>query len=92
MKKSYLVLHTAVVLAGFTGVFGKLISLNEVLLVWYRLFFSVIWLFFIVRLLKISTDIPLREKLNIAKVGLFYRMDRDVTFPPGQAVSGMQRF
>ncbi|GAA4436305.1 hypothetical protein GCM10023091_14050 [Ravibacter arvi] len=35
MKKSYLVLHTAVVLAGFTGVFGKLISLNEALLVWY---------------------------------------------------------
>jgi len=27
------------VLAGFTGVFGKLITLNEGLLVWYRLFF-----------------------------------------------------
>ncbi|HTG67540.1 MAG TPA: hypothetical protein VL859_14300 [Flavobacterium sp.] len=40
MKKSYLLLHSAVILAGFTGVFGKLISLNEGLLVWYRLFFS----------------------------------------------------
>lgn len=27
MKKSYLLLHSAVILAGFTGVFGKLIFL-----------------------------------------------------------------
>lgn len=71
MKKSYLVLHLAVVLAGFTGVFGKLISLNEGLLVWYRVLFSAIWLFFIVKLLRINTDITRREKLGIAKIGLF---------------------
>ncbi|REA58081.1 EamA family transporter [Dyadobacter luteus] len=70
MKKSYLVLHTAVILAGFTGVFGKLISLNEGLLVWYRVLFSAIWLFMILKLLKVHADFPLRDKLNIAKVGL----------------------
>ncbi|GAB3507797.1 DMT family transporter [Spirosoma knui] len=71
MKKSYLVLHVAVILAGFTGVFGKLISLNEGLLVWYRVFFSAIWLFLILKLFKESTRISLREKFDIAKVGLF---------------------
>lgn len=70
MKKSYLVLHLAVILAGFTGVFGKLISLNEGLLVWYRVFFSFIWLFFILKLFKVSKAIPVREKYDIAKVGL----------------------
>ena len=70
MRKSYLLLHLAVVLAGFTGIFGKLISLNEGLLVWYRVFFSFIWLFFIVKLVKVSTAIPVREKFDIAKIGM----------------------
>ncbi|WP_229598816.1 DMT family transporter [Runella limosa] len=70
MKKSYLLLHTAVVFAGFTGIFGKLISLNEGLLTWYRVLFSTIFLFIILKLFKINTRISLKEKLNIAKVGL----------------------
>jgi len=70
MKKSYLLLHIAVVIAGFTGIFGKLISLNEGLLVWYRVFFSFIWLFFILKLFRGKTAIPLRNKFNIAKVGM----------------------
>lgn len=40
MKKALLYLHLAVFLAGFTGVLGRLISLNESLLVWYRLLFT----------------------------------------------------
>jgi drug/metabolite transporter (DMT)-like permease len=46
MKKAFLQLHIAVLLAGLTGVLGRLITLNEGLLVWYRLFFTVIvlWL------------------------------------------------
>ncbi len=70
MKKSYLLLHIAVLLAGFTGIFGKLISLNEGLLVWYRVFFSFIWLFFILQLFRVSTAITAREKFNIARVGM----------------------
>ncbi|GAA4447374.1 DMT family transporter [Nibrella saemangeumensis] len=71
MKKSYLVLHIAVILAGFTGVFGKLISLNEGLLVWYRVFFSAVWLFFILKLVNVNTLIDRQEKVDVAKVGLF---------------------
>lgn len=40
MNNSFLKLHVSVVLAGFTGIFGKLIDLNEGLLVWYRLALS----------------------------------------------------
>ncbi|MGN6416664.1 MAG: DMT family transporter [Pseudobacter sp.] len=70
MKKSFIVLHIAVILAGFTGVFGKLISLNEGLLVWYRVFFSFIWLFLIVRLFRVNTVTPWRNKFDIAKIGM----------------------
>lgn len=71
MKKSYLILHFAVLLAGFTGVFGKLISLNEGLLVWYRVFFSSIILLFILKLFKVRNSTTTKEKFGIAKVGLF---------------------
>ncbi|MCA6066412.1 DMT family transporter [Chryseobacterium sp. RG1] len=74
MKKSYLLLHLAVMLAGFTGVFGKLISLNEGLLVWYRLLFSSIILFIILKLLRIPFTISTQEKLRISKVGLLITM------------------
>ncbi|MBF4485876.1 MULTISPECIES: DMT family transporter [unclassified Flavobacterium] len=71
MKNSYLKLHLAVLLSGFTGIFGKLISLNEGLLVWYRTFFSAIILFFLIQLTKTLVQINIREKLNIAKIGFF---------------------
>ena len=39
-KKGFLQLHLSVLLAGFTGLFGKLITLNEVDIVWYRMLFT----------------------------------------------------
>lgn len=48
MKKALFQLHTAIFLAGFTGVLGRLITLNEGLLVWYRLLITsaTMWLLF----------------------------------------------
>jgi drug/metabolite transporter (DMT)-like permease len=48
MKKAFFQLHAAILLAGFTGILGRLITLNEGLLVWYRLLFTVVtlWLLF----------------------------------------------
>ncbi len=40
MKKAFIQLHIAVLLAGFTGILGKIIDLNEGLIVWYRLLIS----------------------------------------------------
>lgn len=71
MKKSYLLLHIAILLAGFTGVFGKLISLNEGLLVWYRLLFSSIILFVVLRILKSTSKESFADKVHIGKIGLF---------------------
>jgi drug/metabolite transporter (DMT)-like permease len=44
MKKALVQLHIAVWLAGFTGILGALISLNEIWLVWYRIAITVMTL------------------------------------------------
>lgn len=48
MKRAFLQLHIAVFLAGFTGILGRLITLNEGLLVWYRLLITAVtmWLLY----------------------------------------------
>lgn len=42
MKKAFLQLHIAVLLAGFTAILGKLITLNEGLLTFYRMLLSAV--------------------------------------------------
>lgn len=58
MRKYFLQLHIAVFLAGFTAILGRLIELNEAVLVWYRLLISAATLWIIYgfsgRLNKIS--------------------------------------
>lgn len=51
MKKAFIQLHIAVLLAGLTGILGKLITLNEGLLVWYRLLLTAVslWILALVR-------------------------------------------
>lgn len=48
MKKAFIYLHIAIFLAGFTGILGLLIKLNEGLLVWYRLLITAasMWILF----------------------------------------------
>lgn len=70
MKKSYLILHIAVLLAGFTGVFGKLITLGEIPLVWYRVLFSAMFLFLSLKIFKIEKLKSSKEAFNIGKNGL----------------------
>ncbi|MCR4852203.1 MAG: DMT family transporter [Prevotella sp.] len=43
-KRGFIQLHLSVLLAGFTGLFGKLITLNEVDIVWYRMLFTSLFL------------------------------------------------
>ncbi len=49
MKQAFIKLHISIILAGFTGIFGKLITVNEGLLSWYR-----IWLAGILMLLILA--------------------------------------
>ncbi len=69
MKNAFIKLHIAILLAGFTGVFGRLITLNESLLTWYRLLFSGLILLTILALSGKLTKIPFKHKLNIALAG-----------------------
>jgi drug/metabolite transporter (DMT)-like permease len=70
LKKAFIQLHTAVFLAGFTGILGKLITLNEGLLVWWRLLLTsaTMWLLFSFR--KRLQPISNADKLKVTGIGL----------------------
>ena len=70
MKKAFIQLHIAVFLAGFTAILGKLILLNEGLLVWYRLLLTVLILGVIMFYKKQLEKISAKDLLKIAGVGL----------------------
>ena len=69
MKKAFIQLHIAVLLAGLTGILGKLISLNAGLLVWYRLLLTApsLWLLALVR--RQSLRIDRRDLWRIFGIG-----------------------
>lgn len=69
MKKAFIQLHIAVFLAGFTAILGKLITLNEALLVWYRLLLTVVILGVIMLYKKQLKLIAWKDILKIAGVG-----------------------
>lgn len=62
-------MHLAVFLAGFTGILGKLITLNEGLLTWYRLLISAITLYILLRWRGLLKKIPLRDVMIIGATG-----------------------
>lgn len=70
MKEAFLKLHISILLAGFTGLFGKLVTLNEGLLVWYRMLFAAILLFLILWGRGLLQKISFREVLKIGGTGL----------------------
>lgn len=69
MKKALVQLHIAVFLAGFTAILGKLITLNEGLLVWFRLLITVIILGTILFFKKQLIRIPFKDLLKIIGTG-----------------------
>ena len=69
MKKAFIQLHIAVLLAGLTGVLGRLISLNEGLLVWYRLLLTAFSLWLLAWLRRQSVRIDRRDMWRIFGVG-----------------------
>ena len=69
MKKAFFQLHIAVFLAGFTGVLGRLIDLNEGLLVWYRLFISAASMWLLFSLTKKLQRIAFRDIVKLSGIG-----------------------
>lgn len=69
MKKAFIHLHIAVFLAGFTAILGKLITLNEGLLVWYRLFITVVTLGLLLFLRKEFEKLSVKNTVFIFGIG-----------------------
>ncbi len=74
MKKAFIQLHIAVFLAGFTGILGRLISLNEGMIVWYRLLITAVTMWLLFDFANKIQKIPVTDILKIAAVGIIAAM------------------
>ncbi len=68
--KSYIHLHVIVFIWGFTAVLGKLISLEALDLVWYRMFFAVVIMAGVVLISKEKIKVPLRVLAGFIIAGI----------------------
>jgi drug/metabolite transporter (DMT)-like permease len=69
MKKAFIQLHIAVFLAGFTAILGKLILLNEGLLVWYRMLITSLTLGVILYFTKELQRVTIKSTARLFGVG-----------------------
>ena len=69
MDNAFTKLHLSIFLAGFTGVFGKLIQLPEGPLVWYRMLMASFFFFVYLFATRSLPRIPAREACKICGVG-----------------------
>lgn len=74
MKKAFIQLHVSIFLAGFTGVLGKLITLNEGLLVWWRLLLTAATMWILFSLTKKLQKVSWRTALELSGVGFLAAM------------------
>ncbi len=68
-NNQYLQLHIIVFIWGFTAIIGKLISLDAVTLVWYRIFFTVISIFVFMKIVKIDYKLEKKAILQLLGIG-----------------------
>jgi drug/metabolite transporter (DMT)-like permease len=68
--KSYLHLHFIVFVWGFTAVLGKLISLDAMPLVWYRMSLAVLFIILYIWYKKVPMKVPLKTLLGFLFAGL----------------------
>jgi drug/metabolite transporter (DMT)-like permease len=69
-NKSYLHLHLIVFIWGFTAILGRLISLDALPLVWYRMLFAVGFIFIYIKYKRMPIKIPKRILLKFLVAGL----------------------
>ena len=83
--RTLLILHTAVFLAGWTGIFGRLISLGGLPLVWYRILVSVATLALVLAVLGRLHKVGARALLQIAGCGILLALHWTAFFASIQA-------
>lgn len=69
MRQALLKLHFAIFLWGFTGVLGRLISLNEGLLVWYRMLITIVTLYFLMRTNHVWQPVSTKKRWQLFAIG-----------------------
>ncbi len=69
-NKSYLHLHLIVFIWGFTAILGRLITLDALPLVWYRMLFAVVFIFIYIKYKRMPIKIPKRILLKFLVAGL----------------------
>jgi drug/metabolite transporter (DMT)-like permease len=69
MKKAFLQLHISIFLAGFTGILGLLINLNEGLLVWYRLLLTSVTMWLLFSFTGKLQKIAVKDMLKLSGIG-----------------------
>ena len=69
MKNAFLSLHLSIILAGWTGVFGKLIDLNAFMVVWWRIALGGACLWAIVLTFKTLQKTDWRSRLKFLTIG-----------------------
>jgi len=74
MREAYIKLHLSIIIAGFTGILGKLITLNEGLLVWYRMLITFVLFFGFLLIINKLKKVNFRELVKIGGVGVFLAM------------------
>lgn len=67
---SYLQVHTAVILFGFTAILGELIQLSAIVLVWWRVLLTVISLLFFIQFGKNLNKISKQKVLRFIGIGI----------------------
>lgn len=70
MKQAFICLHVAILLAGGTGLFGRLITLTELPLVWYRMMFALAILLPLLLFTGQFHKLPMKRFLEIAGCGV----------------------
>ncbi len=70
VRIAFIKLHISILLAGFTGVLGKLITISEGMLVWYRVLFTLFLFLLILGFMGKLHRVPWRDFLRIGMVGV----------------------
>jgi len=68
--KNYLHLHVLVFIAGFTAIIGKLITINAVSLVWYRMLMATVLMFIYIKVAKVDISITKKAFVKLALAGI----------------------
>lgn len=68
--KYYLHLHLLVFIAGFTAILGKLITINAIALVWYRMLIAMVLMYVFIKIVKLDLRINRKTFFQFSLAGI----------------------